>query len=174
MNRTTTNANTPRVYVGTYAKYAAGSIKGAWLDLEDYTDSAGFHEACQALHTDEADPEFMFQDWEGIPDGCITESSLSDDLWEWLELDEYDREMVAAYRDGVDESACIEDIRDCFLGTADSARDYAEQFADDVGLLESVPDNLRGYFDFDAFARDLFLDYSGVRYNGTLYVFSNN
>lgn len=27
---------TYRIYVGTYAKYSSGSIKGAWLDLEDY------------------------------------------------------------------------------------------------------------------------------------------
>ena len=26
----------PRIYVGTYAKYNAGSIAGQWLDLEDY------------------------------------------------------------------------------------------------------------------------------------------
>jgi hypothetical protein len=28
--------HTPRIYVGTYAKYNAGSIAGAWLDLDDY------------------------------------------------------------------------------------------------------------------------------------------
>jgi len=50
-----------RIYVGTYAKYNAGSIKGAWLDLEDYSDRDAFLEACRELHKDEQDPEFMFQ-----------------------------------------------------------------------------------------------------------------
>lgn len=27
---------TYRVFVSTYAKYNSGSLKGAWLDLEDY------------------------------------------------------------------------------------------------------------------------------------------
>ena len=39
-----------RIYVGTYAKYNAGSIKGAWLDLEDYADRDAFLEACRELH----------------------------------------------------------------------------------------------------------------------------
>jgi hypothetical protein len=54
-----------RVYVGTFGKYAAGSIKGKWLDLEDYKDKDKFMEACKELHKDEADPEFMFNDHEG-------------------------------------------------------------------------------------------------------------
>lgn len=163
---------TPRIYVGTYGKYNDGSIKGAWLDLEDYNDSDGFYEACRELHADEADPEFMFQDWEGVPGGLVSESSLDDGVWEWIELDEADRDMVAAYRVGGDEYTSTEDIRDCFQGTADSERDYAEQYADATGMLDSIPEDLRWYFDFDAFARDLFMDYIAVRHEGTLYVFS--
>lgn len=52
------------VYVGTYAKYNAGSIYGDWLMLSDYADIEDFYEACRELHADEEDPEFMFQDWE--------------------------------------------------------------------------------------------------------------
>ena len=44
------------------AKYNAGSIKGAWLDLEYYADRDAFLEACKKLHEDESDPEFMFHD----------------------------------------------------------------------------------------------------------------
>jgi antirestriction protein len=33
------------VYVGTYRKYNDGSIKGDWLDLEDYDSKADFYEA---------------------------------------------------------------------------------------------------------------------------------
>ena len=58
-----------KVYVGTYRKYNEGSIEGKWLDLADYTDKADFYEACADLHKDEQGPEFMFQDWEGIPVG---------------------------------------------------------------------------------------------------------
>ena len=62
---------TPRIYVGTYAKYNNGSIQGEWLDLDDYTDKSDFIQACLELHDDEEDPELMFQDWENIPVALI-------------------------------------------------------------------------------------------------------
>jgi antirestriction protein len=74
-----------RIYVGAYAKYNAGSIKGTWLDMEDYADRDAFLEACRELHKDESDPEFMFQDFEGFPRGFYNESSAPPDgLWGWL------------------------------------------------------------------------------------------
>ena len=62
------------VYVGTYGKYNNGSLFGAWLDLSDYADKEEFYEACRELHKDEEDAEFMFQDWENVPEGLIGES----------------------------------------------------------------------------------------------------
>ena len=60
-----------KVYVGTYAKYNNGSLFGAWLDLSDYSDKEEFYEACRELHKDEEDAEYMFQDWENVPEGLI-------------------------------------------------------------------------------------------------------
>ncbi len=62
MSITTT---TPAVYVGSYHKYNCGSISGKWFDLTEFECREDFYEACQALHADERDAEFMFQDWEG-------------------------------------------------------------------------------------------------------------
>lgn len=58
---------TPAVYVGTYHKYNNGSIFGKWFDLTDFDDEESFQVVCRELHKDESDPEFMLQDWEGIP-----------------------------------------------------------------------------------------------------------
>lgn len=58
-----------QIYVGTYAKYNEGSLFGKWMQLSDYSDLDEFIEACKELHKDEEDPEFMFQDWEEIPEG---------------------------------------------------------------------------------------------------------
>lgn len=76
-----------KIYVGTYGKYADGSIFGAWLTLNDYKNEHEFWQACKRLHADERDPEFMFQDYE-LPDmlgGCITESYIDfDTLFDYL------------------------------------------------------------------------------------------
>lgn len=82
----TTIENTPRIYVGTYAKYNNGSIEGKWLDLTDYSSKEEFIEACLELHSDEKDPELMFQDYENIPEEFIGESWISDDVFEAIEI----------------------------------------------------------------------------------------
>lgn len=171
-----TTETKPRIYVGTYAKYNAGSIAGKWLDLEDYANKDEFLEACRDLHKDEADPEFMFQDFEGFPRAMYSESSVPDALWDWLELDEEDRELLAIYQDHVDSDADIERAREAFMGKANSEADWAAQWLEDTGGLEGVPKHLEHYIDFEAYARDARLggDVVFVRHDGDLWVFSNH
>jgi antirestriction protein len=100
----TTLENTPRIYVGTYAKYNNGSIKGDWLDLTEYSTIEDFYLACADIHSDEKDPEFMFQDYENIPDGFIGESWLSDEVFEAIEIvqkieDMSDSELVSLHNE---------------------------------------------------------------------------
>jgi len=73
---------TAQIYVGTYAKYNAGSIAGAWLNLEDYQDKDAFLKACAELHKDEEDPELMFQDFEGFPSNFYSESGIEEELFD--------------------------------------------------------------------------------------------
>jgi antirestriction protein len=116
--------STPRVYVGTYAKYSNGDLAGAWLDLSDYADWSDFYEAATKLHSDEADPELMFQDWEGIPENMISESSISEEVWEWLELDEEEKEILAAYQDAVDQEGTLNEAQNAFAGAFDDVEDF--------------------------------------------------
>ena len=62
-----------RIYVGTYAKYNEGSLRGKWIDLSECYDQDEFMEVCHELHQDEEEPELMFQDWENIPEELIDE-----------------------------------------------------------------------------------------------------
>lgn len=147
-------ASTPRVYVGTYAKYNAGDLTGAWLDLDDYSDKDEFLAACAELHKDEDDPELMFQDHEGIPSAFYGESYIADGLWDWIALDEHDRELLAVYTSEIDTDGTIETACDAFLGKYDSAEDWAAEWLKETGTLSEVPESLRNYIDFAAYARD--------------------
>ncbi len=53
-----------------------------------------------------------------------------------------------------------------------AAKDYAEQFIEDTDMLQGLPDNLRYYFDTEAYARDLLAggDITEVTIMGTAYV----
>jgi len=165
-----------RIYVCTYAKYNAGIIKGAWLNLDDYSDKDAFLEACAELHADESDPELMFQDYEGFPKAFYSESHVDEKLWDWLALDEDDLELLAVYQEHVDSDADLETAQENFQGKYDSETDWAENFLDDTGALNEVPENLRNYIDFEAYARDARLggDITFVRHEGDVWVFWNH
>lgn len=166
---------TARVYVGTYAKYNSGSIAGAWLDLEKYSDAGEFICACAELHKDEVDPELMFQDYEGFPKGFYSESCIKSELWDWLELDESDRNLLAAYQDAVDEKGDIDDARDAFHGIHDSAADFAADWYEQTGDADKIPEMLRCHIDWESVARDF--GYDGWRFHRTdegVYVFAPN
>lgn len=70
----------PAVYCGTYHKYNCGSIAGAWVRITDYANGAEVLKACAKLHKDEADPEFMFQDFENFPEWFYSETMHAKDF----------------------------------------------------------------------------------------------
>jgi len=144
MNTTTTEniiaTDKPAVYVSTYAKYNRGSIGGAWLSLEGH-DKDSFLEACAKLHGDESDPEYMFQDFQNFPREFYGESCLADGLWDWLKLDNDERELLARYCDALGcDGLTIEQARDAFQGTADSCAEFAENLAQECGeIFKDLP-----------------------------------
>ena len=58
--------------------------------------------------------------------------------------------------DDADEAA--EAFQEAYAGTFDSLAHWAEEIAEETGLLDSMPRNLRAYFDFEAYGRDCDLD----------------
>lgn len=144
----------PKLYVGTYAKYNNGDLSGEWMDLSDYNDKDEFLEACAELHSDEEDPEFMFQDKEDIPEGMYSESSVEDAIWDFLNMSDDDQELLKVYRENVDSDASIETAREAFLGKYNSPEDWAESFLEETGGLAEVPASLRMYIDFASWAND--------------------
>lgn len=148
---------TPRIYVGTYAKYNAGSLEGKWFDLEDYSDKDEFIEACQEFHG-EGEHEFMFQTSEGIPRHFISESYIDPEFWDFLDFEDYhDGDAKTAYVEHFGEWS-EGGFQDHFSCQCESELAYAENYIEDCGLLDSVPENLRWYFDYEKFARDIFIN----------------
>jgi antirestriction protein len=165
----------PALYCGTYAKYNDGSIAGKWLNLTDYPDAEAFLQACRDLHRDEADPELMFQDFEGFPKDMYGESlSLTDlqQIYEWVHLDDDERDLLAEYMDATGSrlgDVDIEDIRDrlfCVLDRSgwSSTETAMGEYILDNGLLGEIPEAIGSYLDVEAIGRDWLID---------LYVSSN-
>jgi antirestriction protein len=146
-----------RIYVGTYAKYNNGSLKGEWLNVADFGSKADFYTRAAEIHSDEDDPEFMFQDWEGISRAFVSESGIDEIVFELNDLSDDDIEAFMAFAD-INGEITVEQFQDAFCGRYKTEVDYAESYVDECGLLSEMPENLRYYFDYERFARDLFIE----------------
>lgn len=164
-------STTPSVYVGTYRKYNCGNLFGKWFDLIDFYSEEEFIEACNALHANESEPELMFQAWDGIPSQFISESWVD---WNFIEAfkqatDDGQADAFIAWVELM--GKCDYDsFEDKYRGEAESEEAYAYTSVEDSGMLSDVPSELRTYFDYNAYARDLFSS-DLVFHNG--FVFDN-
>ena len=52
----------------------------------------------------------------------------------------------------------------------DTMKDLAEHFVEE-GLYGTIPENIKFYLDYDLIARDLSMDYSEIRIDGTNYIY---
>ena len=140
--------NNASVYVGTYHKYNCGSLYGAWVDLESFHNVRELMKFLYRLHADEAEPEFMVQDYMNFPRRFYSESMNEHDfseLYDWIHLDTEEREMCAEYWKEIDESASVEEIEDRLVYSGDSNECFDELAEEE---LQNVPDSLKFCFDY--------------------------
>ena len=78
-------------------------------------------------------------------------------LYEWLNLDEEQRQMCEEYWDEIDENASVEQIVDSCVYSGDSD-DYFDELADEA--LSNAPEFLRNYFDYESWRRNCAYDYN--------------
>lgn len=154
-----TDICSPSLYVGTYKKYNEGSLFGAWLDLTMFSSYDEFIEVCHKLHADEENPELMFQDYENFPHAFYSEyveESMFEKILDYIELDDSLQPAYEAYLDNIDCTASVEDFEGHYEGDFDSEEQYAEYIAHEI-WPEIEKESWGIYFDYEAYARDLFL-----------------
>lgn len=150
----------PSVYCGTYRKYNEGSLYGAWLDISKFNDYEEFIDVCRQLHADEEDPELMFQDYECFPSALYSESCMDEEAFsmilEYAGLDDDEKEAVDDWM-ALGHDFDMERFNEAFQGHFDSEEDFAEHIIDECYDIEKCMGSLSSYFDYKAFARDLFM-----------------
>jgi antirestriction protein len=124
--------------------------------------------------------EWLVHDYDGEWFGLASMLGETSDLRALCELSELidqHGEAYAAYVGQVGQQyATPEGFEDAFLGTFRSVEDYAEDYADSVGLFDKCNDTLKNYFNFEAFARDMQYsgDISAVEGGDGVFIFSNH
>ena len=153
-------SDSPALYCGTYGKYNSGNFNGMWVNVSTFDSYDDFINFCKAIHADEEDPEIMCQDGENIPDSLCSESMGEDEfnnLIKYCELcDEYNVSAVDDFLEW-DSTEDLDRMHDSYVGVYDSKEDFAREIVSDCYDLENMMGNLACYFDYEAFARDLFM-----------------
>ncbi|AKK72084.1 antirestriction protein [Chryseobacterium gallinarum] len=164
MAKLTNCLDTVSIYVGTYAKYNNGSLFGKWLNLSDYSDYDELLTAMHELHSDEADPEFMFQDYEcPILEklGLLSECHISKCIYDVLEQindSEHDVEVYEACLDclgKMDFQSIYEYVNNFYYGEYESDEDFVQWLYEDDTF--NVPNWV--VIDWEATARSVMFDY---------------
>lgn len=115
--------------------------------------------------------ESFISDYETDINGLsISEYASLDDLNELAEelenFDEYELEAFGAMLEyGYATDEALKKVQDgdyMYYSGCCSMAEVAEQYADETGLLANIPDDLRYYFDFEAYGRDMEINGSFV------------
>ena len=153
-------SDSPALYCGTYGKYNSGNLRGIWVDISTFDDYDEFVNFCLAIHADEEDPELMYQDFENMPDSLYHESMGEKEfnkIAEYCELcDDYGVSAVDDFLEWYS-TEDLDNMHDAYVGVYDSREDFAREIVSDCYDIENIMGNLACYFDYEAFARDLFM-----------------
>ena len=158
---------TPRVWIGCLACYNDGRLVGDWFDAAS-ADEVTTYDVHGAHSRADSHDELWCLDHENIPvrgeldpltaaawGRCLAEvdEQLRPALCAWVESGDYVAE-------GNTDLPSVSDFEERYQGHWDTFAEYAENLADDIGLLDGVPEEIARYFDWQAWSRDLAFDYS--------------
>lgn len=165
--------DTPKIYVACLASYNSGLLYGQWITVEQDVDD--IYDQISTMLTEspmEHAEDWAIHDYEGF--GKITLSEFEDlnTIVEYakfiIEHEELGQALIAEY--GLSEAQMM--MEDHYHGAFSSEVDFA-QFVLEEYHGNPIPDNWLSYFDYEAFARDLFIDgYCSVEVDGNVHVFS--
>lgn len=165
-----------KIYIASLSDYNNGILHGRWIDL-DGLDGSDVHaeidemlaESPTAKETGFPAEEWAIHDSEGFD--CSEHEDLYE-LCEFVRLVGEHGEAFAIYCDNVGDRTDEDGFQDRYCGCFKDKEAYAYHIIEECYELESTMGNLACYFDYEKFARDLFIDgYYGIRGSEGLHVF---
>jgi antirestriction protein len=172
----------PRIYVASLSDYNAGRLHGVWLEATDIQRvRSGVAAMLKASPGGNAE-EYAVHDFEGFSRYLPSESAdlelvcaIGAAIVEHGMVFTAYLEHIAFLTDAERVPELVAGFTDSYQGAYEGVEDWAEQYLEDTGLLQHVPQSLRGYLDLESWADDVELngDVFAVQFEGKLHVFSN-
>ena len=149
-----------KIFLTNLGKYNEGYLIGEWVKLP--VDDDELEEVKKRIGLNQYYEEMFITDYESDINGVeVNEYDNIESLNELAEaleeLDECELEIVSALlSEGYSINEAIEKKEDCYIYfDCDNMTDVAIVCCEECGTLEAMPEELRCYFDFAAFGRDL-------------------
>jgi antirestriction protein len=166
--------DTPKIYVASLADYNAGSLRGEWLNLDDYASADELLAAIGAmlknldaehgLEYGQPREEWAVHDYEGFPERFYSEYMGFARVYEWLELTaDMSDERKEALEIFVNNGHDADSFDNYYLGyhggeaaydDDKTAQEFVETMFWESHTKEEIPTSVRNYIDFAAMARD--------------------
>lgn len=165
---------TPTIYVACLAAYNNGFLHGEWIDATQDIDEI-YAEISKMLKTSpfRHAEEFAIHDFEGFGDEQLSEYDSIEHVVKIAQFIIENGELGGALLGNYTTEEAEKLLEDHYNGAYESEVDFASSIFEDC-YANAIPENLKFYFDYEAFARDLFInDYFSVEVNGKIHVFSN-
>lgn len=153
--------NDARLYISSLSDYVEGRHVGQWFSLRFYEDGDDLFQAVSDWldSLQEADghlrEEFAVHDYENMAN--LGEYPDKQDITDYIKAIENGADpgaLDAFVASGNEIAECCER----YYGQFETDREFAEDVAENTGVLKQVPEHLKYCFDYDRYARDLLID----------------
>ena len=151
------------IFITNLGKYNEGELIGEWVDLP--CDESELDEVLERIGIDgEQYEEFFITDFEsdyGLTAGEYDNiHDLNEQAQQLADLDEWELDIISALLDnGYSLENALDKYEDVIVySDCHDMTDVAYQYIEETGMLDSVPDNIARYFDYEAFGRDMSYD----------------
>lgn len=149
----------PRIYVASLADYNSGRLHGRWIDVAGKT-AEEIQEEVQEMLRASKEPiaeEWAIHDHEGL--GDIGEFTSFDTIAAIAEkVEEHGDAFLAWLSYERREPDYFDNFEDQYLGEWDSFEVYAQELAEDCGMIDPDAGWPNSYIDWERAARDLMMD----------------
>ena len=165
-----------RIYVACLAAYNNGKLHGTWINADQEPED--ILTEINKMLSESPEPgaeEWGIFDHEGFCGVSISEYESLETVSALARyIDEHGKLGAALYEYAGTIDAAKKTMEECYQGEFESMRDWAEDLLDQSGQLDSLPENLRYYFDYESFARDCELsgEIFTIEIGGKVHVFS--
>lgn len=163
----------PSIYVVCIASYNSGILHGVWIDAIQSEHKIMEQIRNMLTRSVELNAEaYAIHDYEGFGNIRIHEFEPISRIVEYaLFIEEYGQLGIALLEDYslIDAQTMLEEY---YQGCYVSKIDFASQLFDEC-YAHQLPEQLSGYFDYEAFASDLFMsDYCSIEVGGQAHIFA--